>query len=77
MIPGTRLYSGVFGEQACGTVVNAAPAPDGGADLLAVVQTAAVDAGDVRLGSPEGPLLQRLPLPYALPQPVPHARPKL
>ena len=77
VIPGTRLYSGVFGEQACGTVVNAAPAPDGGADLLAVVQTAAVDAGDVRLGSPEGPLLQRLPLPYALPQPVPHARPKL
>ena len=31
-------------EQPCGTVVNAAPAPGGGSDLLAVVQIAAADA---------------------------------
>lgn len=75
--PGTRLYSAVFGEQACGTVVNAAPAPNGGIDLLAVVQTAAAEANDVRLGGPEGPFLARLPLPYVLPEPSAPARPKL
>ena len=35
--PGTRIYGAVFGDQACGTVVNAAPAPAAGSDLLAVV----------------------------------------
>ncbi len=30
---GARLYSGAFAGQPCGTVVNAAPAPDGGMDL--------------------------------------------
>jgi len=75
--PGTRLYSAVFGDQACGTVVNAAQAPNGGIDLLAVVQTAAAQANDVRLGSPEGPFLARLELPYELPEAVAPARPKL
>ena len=67
--PGTRVYSAVFGDQSCGTVVNAAQAPNGGIDLLAVVQTAAAESDDVHLGSPDGPRLQRLPLPYALPEP--------
>lgn len=67
--PGARLYSPVFGEQACGTVVNSAAAPDGGTDFLAVVQMAAVAAGDVRLGGLQGPLLAPLTLPYALPEP--------
>ena len=70
VVAGARLYSTVFGEQACGTIVDAAPAPGGGTDLLAVVQTAATEAGEVRLGSPDGPLLAPLPLPYALPAPV-------
>jgi hypothetical protein len=35
-------------------VVNAAPAPDGGTDLLAVVQTGLGD-GTLRLGSADGP----------------------
>ena len=42
-------------SQPCGTVVNAAPAPDGGCDLLAVLQLAAAASGDVRLGAPDGP----------------------
>ena len=42
--PATRLYSAAFGDQPCGTVVNAAPDPAGGSVLLAVVQIAAVDA---------------------------------
>ena len=64
---GTRLYAATFGEQPCGTVVNAASAPGGGADLLAVVQIAAAESGDVRAEAPNGSLLTPLPLPYAIP----------
>lgn len=67
--PGARLYSHVFGDQSCGMVVNAAPGPDGGVDLLAVAQIAAAEAGDVRIGSLQGPLLEPIALPYAVPQP--------
>jgi hypothetical protein len=35
--------------------------------LLAVVQTAAAAAQDVRLGAADGPLLTALALPYAVP----------
>ena len=62
---GTRLFSAVFGDQPCGTVVDAAGAPAGGADLLAVLQLAAAESGDVRLGAPDGAPLEPLPLPYA------------
>ncbi len=64
---GARLYSSAFPGQPCGTVVNAAPAPDGGSDLTAVLQLAAAESGDVRLGAADGPQLRPLPLPYALP----------
>ena len=43
---------------ACGMVVNAAPAPGGGFDLLAVSSTNAAEAGDLRLGGPDGPVLR-------------------
>ena len=68
--PGERLYSSAFADQACGTVVNAAPAPDGGCDLVAVLQLAAAASGDVHLGAPDGPRLTALPLPYAVPPPA-------
>ena len=64
---GERIFSSVFGDQPCGTVVNAAPAPEGGSDLLAVMQIAAAEAGDLHLGSPEGSALRLRALPYALP----------
>ncbi|MEP7206897.1 MAG: folate-binding protein [Casimicrobiaceae bacterium] len=64
---GDRLFSPVFGDQACGTVVNVAPDPQGGHDLLAVVQVAAAEAGAVRVGGLDGPPLAPVPLPYALP----------
>ncbi|MEO8305347.1 MAG: folate-binding protein [Betaproteobacteria bacterium] len=64
---GERLFNDAFGDQPCGTVVNAAAAPGGGGDLLAVLQLAAADRGDTRLGSPGGPALSPLPLPYAFP----------
>ena len=55
------------GDQSAGTVVNAAPAPEGGFDLLAIVQTASADASTVRLGSAAGPALRFRLLPYAVP----------
>ena len=42
----------------CGTVVQAAAAPAGGVDLLAVIATSAADAGDLRLGGPDGPVMR-------------------
>ena len=71
VLAGTRVYGPAFGDQACGTVVNAAAAPDSGSDLLAVVQLAAVEAGALRLDTPDGPALTPLPLPYAVPPPTP------
>jgi folate-binding protein YgfZ len=63
---GEPLYGASLGDQAAGTVVNAAPAPGGGFDLLAVVQTAS--AGEtIRLGSPTGPELRFRALPYLVP----------
>jgi hypothetical protein len=64
---GERLFSTAFGEQACGTVVDSAAAPGGGCDLIAVVQLAAAERDDVRVGAPGGAALARLPLPYAIP----------
>ena len=77
-LPATPVYSPVFGEQACGTVVNAACSRAGGSDLLAVVQWAAANAESaLHLGSPDGPLLSARALPYAVPAPVAPERPKL
>jgi folate-binding protein YgfZ len=62
--PGEKLHSPDFGEQACGTVVNAARSPEGGHDLLAVVQISAAARGNLRWKSLDGPQLKLLPLPY-------------
>ena len=64
---GEKLYSTTFGDQSCGTVLNAAVAPGGGSDLVATLQIAAAQSGDVRIGSPDGPAITVLPLPYPLP----------
>lgn len=64
---GDMLVSTDASCQTCGTVVSAAPAPEGGADLLAVLQIGCHDADDVHLGAPDGPRLHFLPPPYALP----------
>jgi folate-binding protein YgfZ len=72
-----RVYGDVFGDQPCGTVLNAAPTAEGGSELLAVVQWAALESGKLRLGAPDGPALARLPLPYPLPAPEAPDRPKL
>lgn len=62
--PGTELFSSVHAS-AVGEVVLGAPAGDG-VELLAVLQDNAVEQGDIRLGSLEGPRLGLLDLPYEL-----------
>ena len=53
-MPGESVYSAAFGEQAAGTVVNVAPAPDGGFDALVVAQLESLERGDLRWKSPQG-----------------------
>jgi folate-binding protein YgfZ len=54
--PGQALFAPPAAA-AVGTVVNAAPAPAGGFDLLAVVQDDSARRGTLRLGSADGPPL--------------------
>lgn len=70
VVAGARLFSAAFGDQPCGTVVNAAVAPEGGQDLLAVLQLAAAGSGEVHLHAPDGPGLSLRALPYSVPAPV-------
>lgn len=67
-VPGDPLYSADLGEQASGTVVNAAPAPGGGYDLLAVAQVDSARGQTLHLGKPDGAALALKPLPYAVPE---------
>lgn len=55
--PGDPVYSPLAGTQAVGMVANSAPAPEGGSDLLAVMQISAYESGDVRLGAIDGAAL--------------------
>jgi hypothetical protein len=68
--PGDKLYSADFGEQACGTVVNASRSPEGGHDLLAVIQIASAGKGDVHWKSLGGPKLGFIDLPYSISVPA-------
>ncbi|MDD4880788.1 MAG: folate-binding protein [Gallionellaceae bacterium] len=61
---GDPVYSPDLGGQASGTVVNAAAAPGGGRDLLAVMQIASYESGAVHLGTADGAKLAFRPLPY-------------
>lgn len=63
---GQELFSPELARQPCGTVVNAAPAPGGGSDLLAVILVSSQQAGEVHLGATDGPRLEFRPLPYRL-----------
>ncbi len=63
---GDELYSPDLAGQACGLIANAAPAPGGGSDVLAVILVSSHEAGDVRLKGLDGPRLAFEPLPYAV-----------
>lgn len=62
--PGDPVYSADLAGQVAGMVVNAAAAPGGGSDLLAVMQISSFEAGDVHLGAADGTALEFRPLPY-------------
>ena len=63
---GQDLFAADLPGQAAGSVVNAAVTPEGQSELLAVVQIASLEgAQPIRLGAPDGPVLEPLPLPYA------------
>src|SRR5262249_876702 len=63
---GAALFSDDLGAPASGLVVNAEPSPEGGYDLLAVVQVASRERSTVHLGALDGPALRFLALPYAV-----------
>ncbi len=64
---GTDVFTPEAGDQHCGALVSVAPSPEGGFESLFVVQSSGAEAGDVHAGSPAGPRIELLPLPYVLP----------
>ncbi len=66
--PGDNLYSADFEGQVTGTVVNAAPAPTGGFDVLAVAQVESANTQTLHLKAADGAALTLKPLPYAMPE---------
>jgi len=68
--PAEKLYSPDFGEQACGTIVNAARSPEGGHDVLAVIQIAGAEKRDVHWKALVGPKLGFAQLPYSVSVPA-------
>ena len=62
---GDELFTLNTGDQACGSVVNVAPAPIGGFDLLACVFIASLQNQSLHWKSLEGPKLNLLSLPYS------------
>jgi hypothetical protein len=65
---GDSLYTPDMEGQASGMVVNAAPAPGGGFDLLAVAQIESVAAGQpIHWKTADGPVLALKAQPYVLP----------
>lgn len=64
--PGTELFSqSSESGQGAGRIVDAAPAPGGGYEVLAVIQISSAEANDLHLGEADGPPLELLDLPYA------------
>ena len=64
--PGQEVFHSDDSAQPAGLVVNAAATAGSGCRLLAEVKLASLEGGSLHLGSADGPLLRRLPLPYPL-----------
>ncbi len=68
--PGTPLFSPESSSrQGAGTVVDAVVTASGECELLAVVERKAQAAGDLRLETPDGPVVKLREPPYALADP--------
>lgn len=64
--PGTDVFTPEAGDQHCGAIVLCAPDGSGSHECLVVVQSSGAEAGEIHVGSPGGPALQLLSLPYPL-----------
>jgi tRNA-modifying protein YgfZ len=64
--PGTDVFTPESGDQHCGALATVAPSPEGGYECLVVVQSSGAEAGEVHVGSPQGPKLAILSLPYPI-----------
>ncbi len=63
--PGQEVFHSGEPGQPAGMVANAAPQPGGaGSSLLVEVKLAALNDGSLHLGSPQGPILHRVAMPY-------------
>jgi folate-binding protein YgfZ len=63
---GNEVFAVADPDQPCGMIVNSAPNGAGGVDALVEVKLAALEQGEVRLGSAAGAPLRFQPLPYPL-----------
>jgi folate-binding protein YgfZ len=64
--PGVEVFHADDPRQPAGMVVNGAPHPRGGWSALVEAKLAALEGGALHLGSPEGPALRAVELPYSL-----------
>lgn len=68
--PGDSLFAeGSESGQGAGKIVRVESSPNGGTDLLAVIELASKEKGSLHLGSSQGPVLNILPLPYSVGEP--------
>lgn len=66
ILVGQELFHPSDTEQPCGLVAAVAPNPAGGLNAVVSIQNTAVDGQALHVGSPTGPALALMPLPYAL-----------
>ncbi len=66
MQAGQEVFHESDPSQPCGAVAEAAPNPSGGWDAIVSMQTSAAEGGRLTVGGADGPVLERLPLPYEL-----------
>jgi folate-binding protein YgfZ len=65
--PGQAVFHSADPGQPAGTVALGAGPVEGHYQALVELKLAALDGGSLHLGTPDGPVLSLLPLPYALP----------
>lgn len=66
MVAAQEIYQRDDAEQPCGTIVQAAPTPDGGWDAIVSGQVSALLSGGLHLGAADGPAMEVLAMPYPL-----------
>jgi folate-binding protein YgfZ len=67
---GDKVYAASHGEQSAGTIVDARQGPNGGFDLLMVVQLGSLGQDAFHLGDLDGPVLEIGELPYSIEEPA-------